>query len=213
MASQQAAGGDRPPSRPAPQRQRRWPEPVMPIAFKELPGLPARGPMAIAFPPSWGHLGREGKVVEFEVAGGAWSGNFQPGLGGLDVVRVCSGGDRVLVLAGGDAWIVDPERRNAERLLPAVDLMLDVPDGSGWILSRQGLALARLVDARLAWHTRRLSWDGFDQIKIQGDLIRGMAYSPLDAGWHEFSVDLRTGASTGGCYPTELGDDWERLGQ
>lgn len=185
----------------------------MPFAFNELPGLPARGPRAIAFPASWGGLGREGKVVEFVAADGTWAANFQPGLGGLDAALACPGGDRVLVLAGGDAWIVDPQRRAATCLLPAIDLMLDVPDGSGWVLSRQGLALARLVGARLAWHSRRLSWDGFEQLRIQGEQVRGMAYSPLDDGWHEFSVDLRTGASTGGCYPAGLGDSWERLCQ
>jgi hypothetical protein len=184
----------------------------MPALFEELLGLPASGPPALAFPQSWGRLCREGKVVRFTDRGGSWTGNFEPGrLGGLDVVHACAGGRHVLVIANGDAWIVDLERRDASCLLPAVDWMLDVPDASGWILSRQGLALARVVDFRLVWHTRRLSWDGFQRLRIDGERIRGSAYTWVDDGWHEFTVDLRTGASTGGCYPCEPGDAWELL--
>jgi len=168
--------------------------------------------MAIAFPAKWGELGCEGKVVEFLTSSGSWSGNFQPGLGGLDAARACSGGRHVLVLAGGDAWIVDPERRDCRRMLPAIDAMLEVPDGSGWIMSRQGLALARVVDAGLVWHTRRLSWDGFDRLHLDGDEIRGVGYCPMRDDWTEFAVDLRTGSSRGGSYPIEDGDTWEQLG-
>jgi|JRYL01.1.fsa_nt_gb hypothetical protein len=184
----------------------------MPADFQELRGLPAHGPAAKSFPVGWGNLGREGKVVEFLVAEGAWVGNFRPGIGGLDLARVCTGCERILVIARGDAWIVDPDKRSAEPLLPAVDQLLDVPHGGGWILCRQGLALARLVGTRLAWHTRRLSWDGIDRLRIEGDRIVGSAWNPFEQGWHDFSVDLQTGMSTGGSYASAADDSWEQLG-
>ena len=182
----------------------------MVIAFKELAGLPATGPMAIAFPSAW--VGREGKVVEFHAAAGPWVGNFKPGLGGIDAVRACPDGKHCLVIAAGDAWIVDVGRREADVILPAVDALLEVPGSSDLILSRQGLSLVRLDGSRVVWHSRRISWDGFDDLRIEGARIVGQAFDPMTESWVPFVVDLRTGASEGGSYPIDLGDSWEQLG-
>lgn len=184
----------------------------MVIAFKELAGLPATGPMAVPFPSAWGALGREGKVVEFRSAAGSWVGNFRPGLGGVDAAHACPDGRHVLVVAAGDAWMVDAERRAADVILPAVDATLEVPGSSDLILSRQGLALVRLEGSRVIWHSRRISWDGFDDLRIEGSRIVGQAFDPMNDAWVPFAVDLRTGASDGGSYPIELDDSWERLG-
>ena len=133
--------------------------------FRALfPGLPPYGPPAEAFPKEWGKLGREGAVVKFETSAGSWVGNFRPGLGGLTLVEVHPNRVDALVLAGGDLWVVDPTSRNAEVLLPAVFSLLAVQGPDGWVFNRQGLALARFGPQGLMWHTRRLSWDGFDQL-------------------------------------------------
>ena len=182
----------------------------MVIAFKELAGLPATGPMAVPFPSAW--VGREGKVVEFHTAAGSWVGNFRPGLGGIDAAHACPDGRHVLVVAAGDAWMVDAERQQANVILPAVDASMEVPGSSDLILSRQGLALVRLEGSRVIWHSRRISWDGFDDLRIEGARIVGQAFDPMKEAWVPFAVDLRTGASEGGSYPVELGDSWEQLG-
>ncbi|HKI85294.1 MAG TPA: hypothetical protein VKA53_00980, partial [Thermoanaerobaculia bacterium] len=83
----------------------------------------------------------------------------------------------------------------------------------GWIYSRQGLALARLGPAGLFWHTRRLSWDGFDQLAVSGNEMKGLAWSPMDDRWHPFRVDIRTGTSQGGSYGDDDSEGWERLAQ
>lgn len=167
--------------------------------------------MPMAFPPEWGHLGREGTVVEFTTDEGVWVGNFQPGLGGLQFAGLHPNEVDVVVIAAGDLWVVNTNEKTAFRTLPALEGILEVHNPEGWILSRQGLALARLGPKGLMWHTRRLSWDGFDQLHIVQDELRGLAWSPIDDKWCAFSVELNTGKSTGGSYFPDDVEGWETL--
>jgi len=180
-------------------------------AARILPGLPPYGPMSMAFPPEWGRLGREGTVVEFKTDEGVWVGNFRPGFGGLQFAGPHPNGINVVVIAGGDLWIVDIHKRTAVRALPALEAILEVHNPEGWIFSRQGIALARLGPTGLMWHTRRLSWDGFDQLHIVQDELRGLAWSPIGDKWCPFTVELNTGKSTGGSYFSNDAEGWETL--
>src|SRR3954465_5234694 len=84
-------------------------------------GLPAYGPLAVPFPIEFGQLGREGLVVEFQTEAGArWIGNFKPGIGGVSQTVDHPDGRRVIVLSAGDAWVVDPNRQQAECVAFAV---------------------------------------------------------------------------------------------
>ena len=180
------------------------------MEIRVLPGLPPYGPPATAFQEEWGRFGREGTVVEIKTASGSWVGNFQPGLGGIELADVHPNRRDAIVVTGGDLWVVKPEMRTAERLLTAIDAALEVRDPEGWVFSRQGLALARLGPEGVIWHTRRLSWDGFDQLDIRGNEINGLAWSPFDEQWYPFHVDLRTGKSTGGSFSDRDAEHWER---
>ncbi len=160
-----------------------------------------------------GRLGREGTVVEFMVEADAWVGNFQPGLGGLEFAELHPNGRDAVVIATGDLWVVSPVHRSAERLLPAIEAAFQVRDPNGWIFSRQGIALARFGPDGIVWHTRRLSWDGFDQLKILHGEVTGVARSPLDGEWQSFRVDLSTGRSSSGSYFDADTEGWERLAE
>lgn len=178
-----------------------------------LPGLPPYGPIPSAFPPEWGKLGREGTVVEFDTDVGRWVGNFRPGLGGLEFAGVHPNKTDALVITAGDLWIVDVVARTAVRKLPALEAMWDVQKPDGWVFSRHGIALVRLGPQGLAWHTRRLSWDGFDRVEIVHGELHGLAWSPVDDKWRPFSVDLTTGKSTGGSYFDDDRERWEILAE
>lgn len=167
--------------------------------------------MATAFPSEWGRLGREGIVVQLDSGGNSWIANFRPGLGGLTAFYPHPNGHDAVVIALGDLWVVNPEQRSAERLLPAVDMAQEGQEPNGWIFSRQGLALARLGPDGLIWHTRRLSWDGFDRLRIEGDEVTGLAWSALDDEWCEFRVDIHTGRSFGGTYSELDPENWEHI--
>ncbi len=189
------------------------------MRFRRRPGLPPYGPLATAFPEEWGRRSHEGLVVEFEPsASEVWVGNFQPGIGGLDEVRAHPNGHDVLVVAAGDIWVVDPDTRRGEQLAPAADAAWDVSEPEGVVFSRQGLAFLRLGPSGLLWHTRRLSWDGFDRVEIRDNELTGFAWSwrPGEE-WTPFRVDLRSGRSSGGSYSEQDAardaEKWEHLNE
>lgn len=176
-----------------------------------LPGLPPYGPMATAFPAEWGQLGREGTVVEFNSGTEVWVANVRPGLDGLKFAELHPKGGAAIVIASGDLWMIDLRTRAAVQMLPAIEAMWRVQNPEGWVFSRQGIALARLGPNGLIWHTRRLSFDGFDEVHIDEHEVRGLAWSPLDDTWRPFIVDITTGKSAGGSYFPEHNDGWEKL--
>jgi hypothetical protein len=177
-----------------------------------LPGLPPYGELPRYFPAEWRRLGREGVVVRFRRAVGTdWVGNFEPGMGGITAVNVHPDGHRVLVFARGDLWGVDPDAQTAERIAGPIDAAWPVGEPAGLVLSFCGLALARLSAHGILWHTRRLSWDGFEQVRIDGGHVSGLAWNAVTDDWDYFEVDLRTGASTGGSFGPDDTEGWERL--
>jgi hypothetical protein len=181
-------------------------------SFRLLRGLPPYGELSIPFPAERGRLGREGVVVEFVPSdGAAWVGNFAPGLGGVTAAVAHPDGRRVLVFAGGDLWSVDPRSRAADEVAHAVEALWPVRDPNGFVLSLQGLAFLRVGPSGILWHTRRLSWDGFDKVRLSGETITGEAWSPIEDRWTPFEVNLATGASKGGSYGSGDPEGWERL--
>lgn len=183
----------------------------MTTSVRILAGLPPYGPAATPIPADWGRRGGEGLVVEFDTDGETWVANVQRGLGGLDLAAPHPSGRGAVVIASGDLYEVDPVARVARLLLPAIDAALPVESPEGWILSRQGIALVRYGPAGLTWHTRRLSWDGFDDLRIEGGLVVGGAWSPLDSAWLPFRVDLETGRAEGGSFSDQDEEGWEHL--
>jgi hypothetical protein len=178
--------------------------------FRRLPGVPPYGPSAIPFPSEWGRSGHEGLVMEFATDdGNKWVGNFGPGLGGIDDVRVHPNERDVLVTSTGALWQVSPESRMAEEIAPAVFGVWQVADGL--VHNHQDIAFTCLGKAGVLWHTRRISWDGFDKLRFEGERLTGQAWSPIEDGWLPFSVDLRTGAVDGGsCTGPEMRFDYLR---
>jgi len=183
----------------------------MTLKVRLLDGLPVYGEMAIAYPESFGKTGRQGTVVEFETDKRKWVGNFQPGLSGLDLAEQHPNNRDGVVIAAGDLWVVDAETGSAECLLPVVYSAISVADPDGWVFSRQDIALARLGPDGIVWHTRRLSWDGLDQVQISGGKVTGLAYNPMGDTWEPFEVDLHTGEAVGGSYSLDDEHGWERL--
>jgi hypothetical protein len=185
----------------------------MSLSVTILPGLPAYGPLATCFPTDWGGSCREGTVVEFKADNFSWVGNFQPGIGGIELADVHPNKHAAVVVSCGNLWVVDPVQRTASFALPAIDAAIPVRDPDGWLFSRQGLAIARFGPQGLSWHTKRLSWEGFDQVHVVGDELTGLAFDPMADCWLPFRVDIRTGRSSGGTYLLDgtLTDGWEQL--
>lgn len=168
--------------------------------FRKLQGLPTHGPMAIGFPEEWSRLAREGLVVEVRgTEGDTWVGNFRPGLGGLDEVLWHPNRRQVLVASAGALWCGDPDSRIGEEIAPAVFQLWQLESGD-LILDHQGLAYTRLGRRGVVWNTPRISWDGFQNVRLEANHLAGQAWSPVEDRWMPFRVHLETGRVEGGSY-------------
>src|ERR1051325_1882986 len=183
-------------------------------SFRIVPGLPAYGPMATSFPPAWARTRQEGLVIEFFPDDAKrWVANFRPGPGGHTCAVQYPDRLRVLAVSSGAAWLVDPVAHSAEELSVNVDGLWQAEGSDDLILSRDGLAFLRIGSNGVQWHTRRLSWDGFSDVRVTRDEIRGRACYPQDDEPVGFSVDVRTGRSSGGSYDQSDSMRWERLAE
>lgn len=168
-----------------------------------LDGLPPYGPPAEPFSATGQGLHSEGLVVEFTGEdGGAWVGNFQCGISGVDRV-ICSPSNAMLiVIAGGQAYVVDPATRGCVRTFGSQ--IEDVFELADRLVIGNGLWFEATDGERLLWRSRRVSWDGMRNVRMDGEVIVGEAYDPSRDGWSPFQVDIETGDVLGGTYPPEL---------
>ena len=170
-------------------------------SFDVLPGLPPYGDWPEAFTATGQGRHREGYVVRFHPDGSApWVGNFQPGLSSLEDVLRHPNGRELLVIAGGQGYIVDPnDRAKREYFGAQIEFALHLPEFSSVVFGN-GLWFESLGPDGWQWRSRRISWDGMREFHRDGLRLFGEAWSPLEDRWLPFDLDLRTGQFTGGSY-------------
>jgi hypothetical protein len=168
--------------------------------FEVLPGLPPYGPWAEAFTATGLGRQREGVVVRFQPdQGESWVGNFQRGASNLDSVLSHPNDREVLVIAGGEGYVVDPQDRTKREYFGGyIQLVLQVPELSA-IVFGNGLWFELLGPAGWLWTSGRISWDGMREVRREGLRLSGEACSPQGPSI-AFVLDLRSGEFTGGSY-------------
>ena len=164
-------------------------------------GLPGEGPRSEQFSATGHGMHREGFVVEFSPNGRPlWVGNFQPGLSGYNSVLPHPDGTSLIVIAGGQAYVIDPkERRQLGIFGGGIEVALDVPTMSLLVLGN-GIWLEAWDRSGIRWRSRRISWDGMSNLRVEHDKLIGEAWSPIDDCDYPFEVDVATGVVKGGSY-------------
>jgi hypothetical protein len=167
-----------------------------------LDGLPPYGPMAVPFSLSGQGLHREGLVVSFAAPSGTWVGNFQRGDASLDEVLAHPDGQHVVVVAGGNAYVIDPEDQSLHAHLAQQIEHIVIVSELGLVFFGNGLWFEAVGPTGTAWRSRRFSWDGVRQVELVGLTLRGEAYAPEGpvGAWYPFELDIRTGTVSGGSY-------------
>lgn len=169
--------------------------------FRILPGLPATGSWPEQFSFTGRGTHREGFVLEFfPEAKPPWVGNFQRGLTSYNAVLPLLNGRCTIVVAGGQAYMIEPEQRTLLTTFgggiesaipaPAVDLLI----------FSDATCLEAWGTNGMQWRTRRISWDGIWDLGVQQDRLRGLAWNAIEDREEPFSVDLKTGEVEGGGY-------------
>jgi hypothetical protein len=130
----------------------------------------------------------------------SWIGNFQPGVSAYNSVVSILKGTLMLVIAGGHAYLIETDTRTLVKTFGgAINTILPAPGVSLLILGN-GVWLEAWKGTEMQWRTRRISWDGIKDLKIEGESITRLAWSPFGDRWVGFSIDLKTGRAEGGSY-------------
>jgi len=176
------------------------------MRFEILPGLPPYGPMAVSFTMHGAHEHREGLVVRFHPSESEpWVGNFLGGMTACNFVLDHPNETDVIVVAQGEACVVDPENR-AIRDRIAVDVEEVIPLASLGSVIFRGLTDFTAIKAdNSGWRSPRISWDGLRNIEVHGTELQGEAYTPIEDAWLPFTLDLLTGNCLDGVYKKEMG--------
>jgi hypothetical protein len=168
--------------------------------FRLLPGLPATGPYPEQFSATGHGTHREGFVVEFFPEGDPpWIGNFQPGMTEFSAVLTSLHGKSLVVIAQGQGYEINPQDRHLIEVFGG-GIEIALMTEPGLLVLGDGVYLEAYTKGGLSWRSRRISWDGMWNIRVESGKIKGDAWSPIDDCEYPFAVDLATGSVEGGSY-------------
>jgi hypothetical protein len=177
---------------------------VSDIEFEALAGLPASGPPAVPIPTNSSGVS-EGYVVRFRSSSSeAWTGNFRCGDTRYSAVHRHPDERRVIAIAGGSDYLVNPETKSVEgHAADNISFSREVADLKIVVFGNHIRFWAEGKDGR-KWTTPRLSWDGLEVVSVVKRLLIGRSYSAVDETWHEFRLDLMSGNVTGAIYEADV---------
>ena len=182
------------------------------LPFRELPGSPAGDARQItSFPPeSAGEP--QSLVAEFtDDSGRTWVGAFRRGGTQLTRINFHPNGRDIVVIAGGEMWIVDRERRTAQYVWPGAQDAWPVPDPERLVVT-DGQSFVCLDARSESWRTRPLTQRaGFDAMHREGERLRGKAWAVQTLSWVPFGIDLRTGTVYDGDNSLDKPFDFGRI--
>ena len=170
--------------------------------FEILAGLPGDGPLPEYFGSEANGRYREGFVVRFFPDNNEpWVGNFQADSTTMSQVLEWRSPDLVTVIAQGRAYDVNLATRRVIREFGSgsIEFFAAAPAIDGFVVGN-GLWFESLHTPARPWRTRRISWDGMRSLHIDGFVLSGEAYNPMEDRWEPFTVDLRDGTAAGGSY-------------
>lgn len=144
----------------------------------------------------------EGFAVRFyKTDGTEWVGNFQPGWTDLKEIIEFEKTQNLLVIACGTCYIINPDDIKSIEVFGVG--YSDIFKASNDRLVLQDQTDLTIIEQNCKyWNTERISWDGLAEIKVENNLVTGLAYNPVHDSdeWVEFKYDIDTKTLTGGSY-------------
>ena len=119
----------------------------------------------------------------------------------LSGVWSCPRPDDILTVAGGYAYLANtlaPERPLHIPLRPVTDV-LPAPEANLLLLAGFH-TVAAIGPTGLLWETARLTWEGVTLTGIRNNQLHGLGWDMRTDRELPFTVDLATGAHTGGAF-------------
>ncbi len=182
--------------------------------YEILESLPAYGPMYVPVSENNEDFFAQGFAVRFyRMDKTSWVANFKPGWTGLNEIHEFPDLPNLLVIAGGTCYIMNPEETKPAAVF-GVNYKggLKTPNGR---LVLYDLTEITVVETNCQyWHSERISWDGIKELRMEGNLVKGFAYDPMNDSneWKAFVLDLNTREIIGGSYSlSENNKHWWKI--
>jgi len=170
--------------------------------YEILESLPSYGPMYILVSENSEAFYSEGYVVRFYTSEDkTWVGNFEPGLTGLNAVYEFEHDPYILVIAGGTCYLMNPDLEKPISIFGThYETVIKTLDGR--LILQDSTDLTVFEADGEYWHTDRISWDGIVDLKLDGHLVSGLSFDPMNEyeEWVEFVVDLEKRNVKGGSW-------------
>lgn len=170
--------------------------------YEILESLPTYGPMYIPVAENDEPYYSEGFVVKFFKSDGTeWVANFKPGCTGFNAVYEFGIEDNILIIAGGTCYLMNPEDQKSQSVF-GVGYVSVIKALDGRLILQELTDLTIFEVNGEHWHTERISWDRIKDLKLEGSLVTGLSFDPINdrSQWIEFIVDLENRNVKGGSY-------------
>ena len=171
--------------------------------YEILESLPVYGPMYVSVTDNNEPFYSEGFPIKFFKSDGtSWIANFKKGWTRTNMVYSYPERNIVIVIAGGLGYIMSPDK---EKPLDTFGLTIKetFQTDNGSLVCADGITILH-VDNIIGelWRSERISWDGFKDLNLNGDLISGLSFDPTNSikEWADFSLNLKTRELIGGSY-------------
>jgi hypothetical protein len=167
--------------------------------YEILDGLPQDDSLVIPFGDQ--PFYSEGFVVRFfNEDGSSWVANFFSGASGEKAVYDYPGKNQTFVFAGGYVYVMNLGKKEVvDRFDGQYHVVLN--DEKGRFISYDYTGITVVEPNGEIWKSRRISWDGLENVKAENDTVSGFS-GPLNEGGvrEPFSLNLITKEVIGGNY-------------
>lgn len=171
--------------------------------YEVLSSLPSYGPMYISVAEHSEPYYAEGYAVRFyKKDGTAWVANFKPGGRDLNIICELSDTDHLLVIAGGTAYIMNPEQTKPVSVFGiGYTAVLKVHDGRLVLLDSYGITV--IETSGDYWISDQMALDGMKDVLLNGNLVTGLSGDIQSNGaevWVPFVYNIDTKELSGTNY-------------
>jgi len=163
--------------------------------FEILQGLPGHPPYPVQFSLNKQSTHAEGFVVRFYSPDNEpWVGNFQPGFSHYsNVVNYPRREHLVIVIAGGDVYVIDINKEQAVDAFNAGITSVFFVPGKDLIIFVEYNGLIAIGTKGVLWRYKMNNCDGIRELTYSNDLLNGESCQVPEDIWKKFQIDINTG--------------------
>ncbi len=177
--------------------------------YEVLEGLPPYGPMYVPVSENNEQFYSEGFVVRFTKSDGTdWIGNFKTGRTNYSTVFELPVIGQIVVIACGQGYIMTTDQQTPVNTFGHGITELVETSTGGYVAANETNLVMINADGSI-WESERISWDGIKDLVLNGNIISGLSYDPMNNAdeWVPFYFNTDTKLIEKGSYKRYYNDD------